>query len=193
MFAFSIRIKDDSLNIDKGYFTGNLKKAQKAIQAFVDKNIFTYESMRDYGTLTINGIDHDITPYGVDVFMMLQFCNIDIKNLDTISQDTLTPPASRNSIHTIDIHQNNPIDSQYLNGISMQVLGGFLSLLGIAAVSIAFAALNLATFGTSGVVVGVLGLISLGAGVGLFAVGRRRSNNEIELSPEQNVPISCSH
>jgi hypothetical protein len=78
---------------------------------------------------------------------------------------------------------------EHLRGINMHILGGFLSALGIAAVSLAFAALNLATLGTSGLIVGALGLISLGAGVGFFAVGRKRSNNEIELSPEQNISL----
>jgi hypothetical protein len=115
--------------------------------------------------------------------------NILLKNIVTqeLSKIESTYRTAPNLRREIPATCPNPFSSRVravepLSGISMQILGGFLSALGIAAVSIAFAALNLATFGTSGLVVGMLGLISLGTGVGFFAVERKRSNNEIELS-----------
>jgi membrane protein implicated in regulation of membrane protease activity len=70
--------------------------------------------------------------------------------------------------------------------ISMQVLGGFMAVLGCAAVAVAFIALNAATFGTAGLVVAGLGIASALLGVGLFATGtyRNRKKPEDEESSE---------
>lgn len=72
------KVAGHTLNIDQGNFSGDLEKARKAIQSFVDKNTFTYKSHgHGYGTLTVNGKDHHINPYGVDISMMFEFCGID--------------------------------------------------------------------------------------------------------------------
>lgn len=77
-----ITLKNNKLNIDKGHFEGSLEAAEEAIQSFADKNDITYESHgHGYGTLSINGIKHGITPYGIDVPMMLEFCSIDASTL----------------------------------------------------------------------------------------------------------------
>ena len=59
-------------------------------------------------------------------------------------------------------------------GMSMSVLGGFLAVLGTAAVAVAFVALNAATFGLLGVVVAGSGMVALLTGIGLFATSRCR-------------------
>ncbi|CZG25507.1 TPA: hypothetical protein I8Y89_003053 [Legionella pneumophila] len=66
--------------------------------------------------------------------------------------------------------------------INMQVLGGFLAVVGYAAVALALL-LNNASFGTLGLVVTGLGVASIFGGVGLFANGiyknERTTDNEI--------------
>ena len=55
--------------------------------------------------------------------------------------------------------------------IWLKVLGGFMMALGVAALVVAFAALNAATFGTAGLIVAGAGVAVALAGVGLFAYG----------------------
>ena len=72
--------------------------------------------------------------------------------------------------------------------LSMQILGGFMAVLGVAAVAVAFTVLNAATFGIAGLVVAGIGAAVALAGVGLFAVGSLKkyeatsSTNDISLS-----------
>lgn len=54
---------------------------------------------------------------------------------------------------------------------SMQILGGFIAALGVAAIATAFVALNAATLGIAGLVVAGFGVAALLGGVGLFAAG----------------------
>ncbi|WP_454780224.1 hypothetical protein [Legionella sp. WA2022007384] len=77
-----IAIKNTKLNIDKGNFDGRLEAAQEAIQAFADQNEIIYQSHgHGYGSLSVNSVAHSITPYGIDVSMMLQFCGINESEL----------------------------------------------------------------------------------------------------------------
>ena len=55
------------------------------------------------------------------------------------------------------------------SGLCMQILGGFISALGIASVAVAFVALNAATLGI------ILGGVSILVGIGLFAAGMAKS------------------
>ncbi|QLZ67870.1 hypothetical protein FOLKNPGA_00644 [Legionella sp. PC1000] len=77
-----IKIKNTQLNINKGHFEGSLGAAEEAIQSFADQNEITYKSLgHGYGTLTVQGVNHQITPYGIDISMMLEYCNIDESEL----------------------------------------------------------------------------------------------------------------
>jgi hypothetical protein len=77
-----IKIKDSFLSIEQGSFDGDTDKAQEAIQAFVDLHEVTQKSGgHGYGTLTVDGTPHSITPYGIDISMMLAFCKIDASTL----------------------------------------------------------------------------------------------------------------
>jgi hypothetical protein len=90
------------------------------------------------------------------------------------------------------------IDSSapYEMSISMQVLGGFIAVLGCAAVATAFIFLNAATAGVAGLIVAGLGVACIVAGVGLFATSTYKkeqakpgdslgsSNLEINLNNE---------
>ncbi|AWN73299.1 hypothetical protein LEAN103870_09495 [Legionella anisa] len=77
-----IKVKNTQLSIDKGHFEGSLGAAEEAIQFFADQNEITYKSLgHGYGILTVQGMNHHITPYGIDISMMLEFCNIDESKL----------------------------------------------------------------------------------------------------------------
>lgn len=70
----------------------------------------------------------------------------------------------------------NPLNEEsthFLSGISMQILGGFFAVIGIAAVAVAFAVLN----AVPGFMVVGFGMAALFTGVGLFSVGKNSSNN----------------
>jgi len=67
--------------------------------------------------------------------------------------------------------------------IWLKVLGGFMMALGVAAVVVAFAALNAATFATAGLIVAGAGVAVALAGVGLFAYGFKNKFPQIPLPP----------
>ena len=47
------------------------------IQTFCNKNIVEVENLgHGYSILKINGKNYDITPFGIDVDMMLKFCEL---------------------------------------------------------------------------------------------------------------------
>ncbi|CEG55572.1 hypothetical protein [Legionella fallonii] len=74
--------------------------------------------------------------------------------------------------------------------LSMQILGGFMAVLGAAAVAVAFTVLNAATFGIAGLVVAGIGAAVTLAGVGLFAVGSLKKCDPVsstnDVSPNIN-------
>ncbi|MCW8399735.1 hypothetical protein OQJ26_13140 [Legionella sp. PATHC038] len=79
-----IALKNSYLNVEKGEFEGSLELAQEAIQAFLDKNVATYTAYgQGFGLLQINDATREITPYGIDIPMMLEFCGIDQSTLST--------------------------------------------------------------------------------------------------------------
>ena len=57
-----------------------LKRQFKLLQI---RNELTYQSLgRGYGSLSVNSVVHSITPYGIDISMMLQFCGINESELN---------------------------------------------------------------------------------------------------------------
>jgi hypothetical protein len=91
------------------------------------------------------------------------------------------PPTNKESEI---IQSQSHTDSISFSNISMQVLGGFIAVMGITAIAVAFVALNAATFGLA-----TLGAAALLGGVGLFAVGTYKENT----SPSQEELISLNH
>lgn len=75
--------------------------------------------------------------------------------------------------------------------ISMQVLGGFIAVMGCAAVAAALVYINVVSFGVGGLLVTCLGSASVLLGVGLFAGGlyKNRQSSLKEL-PEELVGLS---
>ncbi|KTC82578.1 hypothetical protein Lche_0258 [Legionella cherrii] len=79
-----IALSNTYLYLEKGQFEGSLELAQEAIQDFLDKNAATYTAYgQGFGLLQINDGRRDITPYGIDIPMMLEFCGIDQSTLST--------------------------------------------------------------------------------------------------------------
>lgn len=60
--------------------------------------------------------------------------------------------------------------------ISMQILNGFIAVLGVAALAVAFTALNAASMGIPGLAVAAAGVASILTGIGLFAANHFKSS-----------------
>jgi hypothetical protein len=119
------------------------------------------------------------------VNLLVQFCikysddlersEVDIDDLVSVelrienltSDEVQNPNANKSIINT----SPEPL----LSNITMQILGGFIVAAGIAAIAIAFVALNAATFGVAGLVTAGVGIGLLLGGFGLFATGTYRS------------------
>ena len=72
--------------------------------------------------------------------------------------------------------------------IGMSVLSGFIAVLGVAAVAVAFAALNAATFGVAGLVVVSVGATMAVGGLGFFAHSMSKNSSD-KNDDESYAPI----
>ncbi len=82
---------ENYLGIDKGEYTGDCEEAISKIKEFCLINTISIKSRgRGYGTLKINDIEHNINPYGIDISMMLEWCNIDMKNIIQVDKSKFT-------------------------------------------------------------------------------------------------------
>lgn len=82
------RRNNSSINIHDEKFTGDIETALKLIQDFADdpeNNIEIRSFGRGYGEITINGTTHNYNPYGIDIFMILEFCKIDLDSAQASS------------------------------------------------------------------------------------------------------------
>ena len=71
----------NSINVEKQAFKGNLFNATSYIQNFCSNNNVTIRSLgHGYSVLKINGKEHSINPYGIDLKMMIEFCGKSISN-----------------------------------------------------------------------------------------------------------------
>lgn len=93
----------------------------------------------------------------------------DLSNLPAMDKPKFVQPniIQNVEIHEHNVHQSKDSCTSPTIDISMQVLGGFMSVIGCAAVATAFLLLNVSTLGIAGLVSG-LGVASLLIGVGLF-------------------------
>lgn len=92
------------------------------------------------------------------------------KLLDTLIMKKTSVFLRQNNI----IHEKNKLN---IGGLGMQVFSGFMSVLGIAAVALAFTALNATTFGFAG-------LLTAGIATTLIGIGLLRKNTSSPL-PKQ--------
>lgn len=112
--------------------------------------------------------------------LLVKFCIKYAENLDQdeVETDDLNlvdlkvPYGAENTTKKSEVDQpQTQGTSTPFSNISMQVLGGFIAVIGAAAVAVAFVALNAATFGLAGLIVAGLGSAAILGGVGLFAAG----------------------
>ena len=97
--------------------------------------------------------------------------DITIRKLTGLQLEAVTDASYLDSSGSVIVDVNlRPVVNPILKS-NMQILGGFIAAIGIAAVATAFVALNAATFGIAGLVVAGLGAVAILGGVGLFAVG----------------------
>lgn len=87
--------------------------------------------------------------------LLVKFC---IKYAENLDQTEVDQPQTQGT-------------STPFSNTSMQVLGGFIAVIGAAAVAVAFVALNAATLGLAGLIVAGSGSAAILGGVGLFAAG----------------------
>ncbi len=90
----SIKTTAGEINIENGNFSGDIAAACAFIQAECDKTTIGYESFgHGYGELTIGGKKYDISPYGIDINMMLGYFG---KNAEDFQkQDDYRPVSMR--------------------------------------------------------------------------------------------------
>lgn len=73
--SYSIAIQGATINLEVGNFKGNVPQAIDVIQKFCGENNVRIESIgHGYNELHVNDQCHDLTPYGIDIEMMLGFC-----------------------------------------------------------------------------------------------------------------------
>lgn len=85
---YFINIRDNKIGVSKGNYKGDVSQALGFIQGFCDKNHVKMESYgRGYNVLYINDQPHDITPYGIDLNMMIEFCGGNPDNLKPTLED----------------------------------------------------------------------------------------------------------
>jgi hypothetical protein len=71
----------NKIGIDKGQYSGDVEKAIDAIKSFCATHEIKMVSHGwGYNDLIIEDKTHSLTPYGVDIQMMLDFCSIDLTN-----------------------------------------------------------------------------------------------------------------
>lgn len=105
--------------------------------------------------------------------------------LDTIAETSSQSDLLEQKLINSSKKENAP----FLSGLSMHVLSGFLTVVGISAIAIAFVVLN-ASSAVPGLIVAGLGLTAILAGVGLFASGMNDDDNDAEELASNNVTES---
>lgn len=107
--TFSIKIKNNSINVTKGDFTGNIPSAIDFIQDFYKKKTVEIKSFGyGYGELKVDGKVHHINPYGIDLNMMISFCGGDPHNFNENNQKNNLPLDNvMDSIKSFDISKQS--------------------------------------------------------------------------------------
>lgn len=100
-----------------------------------------------------------------------------------IVQSTVAQPHTESSLPT---SRPTPKPSSDKMPVNMMILSGFITSIGITAVAIAFALLNLTTLGTAGIVVASVGFATTLAGVGLFSYSVNTKHTD--ATPDTMMP-----
>lgn len=98
----------------------------------------------------------------------------DLFNEPKLSSDHANGTASENS-------------ETLFNCIDFQIISGFMMIVGAAAVTVAFAVLNAASLGITGLAVGGLGVAAVLTGIGIFKTGYDRNYSEPKQLQENGL------
>lgn len=127
----------------------------------------------------LNHTEHPIKPLQEEAFGV----SFSEEETETSSSEEVSASEEEPSYEGKNQVGNNPIEpvpdkeveieqNSCFSSISMQVLGGFMAVLGASAVAVAFVLLNASTFGLAGfIALTVVGGVSALAGLGLFTAG----------------------
>jgi hypothetical protein len=148
--------------------------------------------------LFVGSFDYDLESVSFNTAHLALFLNQQIhKHVNGLSFDFIEPVVLEKQLNTSmneqlnwdcpkTLNEDSPSDSSnhpfrdLLSGIGLQIFGGFLSVMGAAAVAVAFVVLNACTFGVPGLVLASLGAASLLTGVGFFVAGRTKNSYLME-------------
>lgn len=165
--------------IEAMYATG--REALKDLPHLFNSNIFKLKVKLINSNDKINFFP-ELNAHADKVDNLIKFCikyaddlersEVDNSLLEGIAVDSSFPLQVEAKEDTINKTQSNPSFSN----LSMQVLGGFMAALGVAAVACAFVVLNAATMGMTGLIIAGAGFASSLAGVGLFSYASLRNN-----------------
>lgn len=123
-------------------------------------------------------------------------------NLECLRSDVVDVPKTAEFTRSLSRENNAPppccvktkndippgIGNERDSYISMQILNGFIAVLGVAAVAVAFTALNAASMGIPGLVVATAGVASILTGIGLFAANHFKSSEVSQDSSNEVQP-----
>jgi len=92
---------ENEININLGNYTGNLPQAKETIQAFCNQYEVRYEGLgMGYATLSVNGQSKDLTPYHIDINMML-----DLIKQHTPSAGQEHHPEQKPQMNAFELHR----------------------------------------------------------------------------------------
>jgi hypothetical protein len=118
----------------------------------------------------------------------LNFCKVDYEDMGTIAKSSNSrKQVIKQLTQTKDRQPEQAevdINSSSINNISLIALSGFIAVLGITAVAIAFTVLNVATFGIPGIVVTTIGITLALSGMGLFAASAYKNRQKKDENSE---------
>jgi hypothetical protein len=96
---------ENEININLGDYTGDLSQAKETIQAFCNQNEVTYTGLGiGYATLTVNGQPRELTPYHIDIKMIL---DIVAKHSPAKRQEQSSSYAQGPQLRAFELQQQN--------------------------------------------------------------------------------------
>lgn len=125
------------------------------------------------GRTPLHALIHGRPDTGVAFIRWLVFLGADIHTRDKDGQTLLQAAHHTKNSEVIEYlkprsNRHRSVSHEMRCSSSMQIISGFMVVLGVAAVAVAFTMLNAATFGTVGVTVACIGIVALLTGCGFF-------------------------
>lgn len=186
---------DDTILIVEGIFALNarLTSSVKMVKVYVDTPLDISAVRRLARDVKERGRQLDsAAPYYLNIVRPMYHEHVaPTKESADLVIENSDPKDVERVVQLISRHQNTTMKNIKGCCIDMKVLSGFITVLGIAAVAVAFIALNAATMGTAGVVMACVGATAtvLGA-IGLFKC--LPNINQCSQRPVAMLPLTCT-